>query len=682
MKEKLETGKCFLLLDALDEVPKERRNKLADRFKTFARKSNCPIIATSRIVGYGGAIVTDAKEVEIVPFRQKQIRAYIERWFDNAKAADALDDDTVSVDGLLRELRNKPQIRGLTQNPLLLSLLCSLYQTKKLTLPVRRCEVYKQAVNAMFDWRNTERDVQDDSRIDFKIEILEGLAYRFSCENREKFTLRDIRHKIADITGQSPFSDDVNELTAELTEKDGILQHLDAKKTEYIFLHRTFQEYLTARYMKEQPDCIELAREHFWDFDWHETLTLLAGLMDAPIPLLEAIMGTKDDIFSSMLLLAGRCVAESQDYKHPTIKKIFDEVYLLWRRFPELEFIQSVVVTLGRVDGEWVAKGLDDLKADSLDTVVEVWEQIGSNRAIDELVKVLFDEKHWAVMKVVSALGQIGSDRIVVPLIDAICDETGAVKLSAAMILGRIGSETAIAPLTAALADESDWVRARAAEALGWIGDEIAVKSIINALADESYRVRGRLAEALGRIGSETAVSRLIKALNDPVNSVRGCAAKALGQIGSEMAVLPLIEAFDNDFDSVRVEVAVALGRIGSETAVHRLIEALDDPINLVRGYAAEALGQIGSEMAVLPLIEVFGDESESVIGRVVAALQQIATLHTNVLVEIVKDSTLLESVAIFQLARRLAIRHRKAHADFLPVYPEIIERYRAKSHG
>ena len=43
-----------------------------------------PLICTSRLVGYSVAFVDGAKEVEIVPFSQKQTAEYIEIWFNNA----------------------------------------------------------------------------------------------------------------------------------------------------------------------------------------------------------------------------------------------------------------------------------------------------------------------------------------------------------------------------------------------------------------------------------------------------------------------------------------------------------------------------------------------------------------------------------------------------------------------
>ncbi len=117
LEDKLKNNKCLLLLDALDEVPQEYRPRLKERLNRFLKNYDCSIICTSRIVGYGGAFVDSAKEVEIVPFSQKQTEAYIQIWFKNA--AGYIEDDSVSAEGLIAEIQKKPQIAGLAQNPLL-----------------------------------------------------------------------------------------------------------------------------------------------------------------------------------------------------------------------------------------------------------------------------------------------------------------------------------------------------------------------------------------------------------------------------------------------------------------------------------------------------------------------------------------------------------------------------------
>ena len=251
LEARLRTGQCVLLLDALDEVPRTLRDRLSEKLNYFARNYACPMICTSRIVGYA-SLLTGATEVEIVSFSQKQTKEYINTWFTNAEAY--LDDKKVCAASLIRELKSKPQIQGLSQNPLLLSLLCSLYQEKGITLPARRCQVYAKAVEYMLGkWRiDNQRKAQDSAWVDAKTELLEELAYQFTCEGKELFDLRELRKKIDQYKKSDAVSSDfadikATDLITELAEQDGILQRLSEK--EYLFFHRTFQEYLTASYL-------------------------------------------------------------------------------------------------------------------------------------------------------------------------------------------------------------------------------------------------------------------------------------------------------------------------------------------------------------------------------------------------------------------------------------------------
>jgi predicted NACHT family NTPase len=42
LSQKLRTGKCLLLFDALDEVPFERRDRLAEKLNRYARNGDFP----------------------------------------------------------------------------------------------------------------------------------------------------------------------------------------------------------------------------------------------------------------------------------------------------------------------------------------------------------------------------------------------------------------------------------------------------------------------------------------------------------------------------------------------------------------------------------------------------------------------------------------------------------------
>ncbi|MGB5770830.1 MAG: HEAT repeat domain-containing protein [Crocosphaera sp.] len=496
--EKLAQGKCLLLLDALDEVPKDERLQLTQKLNRFLKNNPCPIICTSRIVGYGGNFIDGVKEVEIVPFDEKKTAEYIKSWFNNA--AVNLEDDTVSPEGLINELKNKPQIDGLARNPLLLSLLCSLYQSKGLILPARRTQVYQKAVNYILSqWsKDNQRKLLDDGWVIAKQNLLEYLAYEFSCKNQEVFSgskLSDQINEYLKITDRREFNQKTaTELITELTEEDGIIQKLSVEGEEYLFLHRTFQEYFTASYLKEkiednEREGIKLIEAHFWEYDWHETIILVAGLLTNTLPLLTKITGEKDDIFKTMLLLAGSCLTEcttivqAQRQYDVLMQKIVQDIVDFWRKYPGVEFISSVLVALGN---------------------------IGNEAAVPVLIKALSDSDSYVRSSAAEALVNIGNEAAVRGLIQALSDSDSDLRWRAAEALGNIGNEAAVRGLIQALSDSDRYVRSSAAQALGNIGNEAAVPGLIEALSHSDSMVRWRAAEALGNIESPEILEKII----------------------------------------------------------------------------------------------------------------------------------------------------------------------------
>ena len=651
LKQKLNDGKCRLLLDALDEVPKERRNDLSEKLNIFARHYSCPIICTSRIVGYAGVFVADAKEVEIVPFSQKQVEQYVETWFTNA--AGSINNDSVSADGLLRELRNKPQIRGLTQNPLLLSLLCSLYQEKELMLPARRCQIYEKAVDYMLSKWSQNRRPQSQGKIIAKIRLLKELAYHFTCKGVEIFSSDELFDGIEEYLQSERATtvfknSDTDELMAELSEEDGILLQLEKNGERYLFLHRTFQEYLTASYLnraiqRNQSDGIDLAREHFWEYDWHETLSLLAGLMKDPVPLLQAITDEKDDIFSSLLLLAGRCIAECEENSHPLIAEVIERIYGLWRYHPSLGFIKLTVVALGQANSQMLERletAVHDENREVRLWTVMAFGKIGDEQAVDVLIQELNHEDYEVRYYAAEALGEIGSKQTVDALIQMLKDEDRNVGRVAAEALGKIGGEQVVDALIQMLKDKySCSVRWPAAEALGEIGGEQVVDVLIQTLKDEDSFVRRSAAGALGKIGSEQVVDVLIQMLKDEDRFVRWRAAEASGKIGSEQAVDVLIQTFKDEDRIVRWQAALALGEIGSEQAIDVLIRTLRDENNSIRYYAAESLGRIGNEQAIDVLIQALKDEDRKIRSLAAEVLGKIDSQQSvGILIKALRD--------------------------------------------
>ena len=672
LEYKLQKGQCILLLDALDEVPSEQRNRLSEKLNYFLDHHPCQIICTSRIVGYGGGFMDGGKDVEIVPFSQPQTEQYIETWFNNA--AGYLSDETVSASELIQELRNKTQVGGLAQNPLLLSLICSLYQEKGLILPARRCQVYEKAVDYMLDKWSQNRKPKPQGRILAKTRLLEELAYRFSCEGKEIFFSDELYDQLEEYLQRERVptvfkNADTSELMAELSEEDGILQKLSREGDKYLFLHRTFQEYFTASYLQRNRDCVALAKEHFWEYDWHETLGLLAGLMDKPILLIRAITDEKDDIFSTLLLLAGRCVAECRDISDDLVVEIIDRIYGFWHSYPDEDFTKLSVVALGQANSQMFQKlhtALNHSDGGVRYQAAEALGKIGNAQAIEALITALNHSDEEVRWMAAEALGKIGNAQAVAALITALKDSDDDVRWEAAEALGEIGNAQAVAALIATLNHSDDDVRLCAKETLAEIDNRQAAPALIAAFNDLDPQVRLFVGMTLNEIGNPQAVEALmvptlnalyefarsqaaedlrkssnpqplealITALNDSNLLLRILAVWTLSDIDNFQAVEALIAAALNDSDSisdniVRIQAVVALKKMGNPQVVEALITALNHSESSVTWQAAEALGEIGNPQAVAALTIALNHSDKFVRFCAARALAKIGNSQT-----------------------------------------------------
>ncbi|GAK61063.1 PBS lyase HEAT-like repeat domain protein [Candidatus Vecturithrix granuli] len=551
VRRKLEQGTCLLLLDALDEAPSEQRLKLAEHLNIFARHFSCPIICTSRIVGYDSEFLRDAKKVEIIPFTRKQIEQYIEIWFNNLRSAEALlspqKQSFCTPEGLIRELRQRPQIHGLAQNPLLLSLLCSLYQEDQLTLPARRVQIYEQVVQyILYDWRRvsqrrlTEKTLIDAAWIEAKLELLEQLAYQFSCEDKEIFSMRELLTKIEACKGDTALKHhDAPDIIKELSQEDGIIQQLDGegRNARYIFLHRTFQEYLTASYLNQQKNGLEIAKDHFWDYDWHETLILFAGLSDDPTLFLNTLLAERDDIFHTLLLLAGKCLAECPQLEMP---QLIDRIYHVWRSFLYCEFAEPTVVTVAQTHP----------------------------RMLMNLLYALYDSDEGVRLWAVIALGEVGDLQAVDSLLAALHDPSEHVRSSAAWVIGDIDDARVMEGLQALIHDQQEDVRRLAVLALCRLGDARTGEGILSTFHDENSR--WQMGEQLRRLGDRRLMDSLLNIIYDQEEDTRRTVTKTLKQTRSRLVAL------HNPNILVRSLEVWMLEKIGTLDVLEKLLHRLD----------------------------------------------------------------------------------------------------------
>ena len=573
IKGNLVSERLVFLLDALDELRSGQQARLCERLNDFARKYQGPrILLTSRLVGYPGAPFPLPKdgEFELLPFDRRQQREFVRVWFSGRPERG---------EAFLRKLRENPQVQALAGIPLLLALMCRLFDESD-ELPKSRAELYEACIWGILTQKWKTPRTQDASYPHAKLRLAEEIAYRLFIAEKELFqrdALVSLVHQI--FQDQPELKEDLGDkCPGKLIDEfqtDGLLIKAGAGvNPPFLFLHLTFQEYLAVCALarrtklvqmdgKKVPEWLKLVKPHLFDPRWEEVIRLLASKLEDATPLVQAIWDEPEDLFLGRLFLAGKCLIDARRIQ----KRLRDEI------------TKEVLALLERaVQRRTGASTIQMPPSDMLK-----WPKI--REAFERLVGMLATAYAEVFRRVVSMLeegeGEIMDKRLLIHALEATC------------------SEKVVPHLMPLLKDPEFDVRKSAAEALGKIGSEEVIPHVIPLLKDSDPSVREFAAGALGEIGSEEAISNLIELLRDPDPNVRKAAAQALGEIRSEEAVSHLFPLLKDSELDVRRSAAGALGEIGSEQVIPHLIELLKDPAGDVWQRAAEALWKISRKQGI-----------------------------------------------------------------------------------
>jgi hypothetical protein len=450
---RVRSGHCCLLLDALDETLLEAdpgrpepgfRNELYERLRRFAeRHPHCPILLTSRIVGYTEppfplANTNEQRELELVAFDRDQQSQFVRAWFHEPPDA---------ANRLLHKLRQTASIRGLAQIPLLLGLICKLYREDN-TLPDRRVELYEKCLNRMLRgvWKESPR-IQSDGYLNEKRRLVEHVAYAFFTDGKEVLNYDRLLGCIEKHLSEKPSSilakKGASVTLDELSEGDGLFVKAGAgDNPPYLFLHLTFMEYLAACALARRDDWLEIALTHVYDPSWQEVLRLLGGVLEDRVEtyIKRLLQENRNDLLCRPLELAARALGEA----------------------PE------------EARGRALSEGLLKLVMD-----------------------MYFDTSPWLDHNLIRRLLTGWGTCAVEPLLQTFQEEDSYVRRTAAEALGQIGDARAVEPLIQYLNDEDKDIRRAAAGALGQIGDARAVELLIQRLQDKDWFVLSNAAAVL-----------------------------------------------------------------------------------------------------------------------------------------------------------------------------------------
>ena len=355
--ERLQSGCCVVLLDAWDEVaeapslPGEvlSRAELAVKLSHF---STPRVLMTSRGAGYTSSPITGAQELELIAFEQNQIKQFARVWFDS---------EPDSSERFLALLEEFPQIRGLARIPLMLSLLSRMFTSKRTkAFPQTRCEIYEQCLRGLLqDWKEEKQPGVEIHDADATLEALSALAFALPIEQgafKRSFLRQQILQWLGELrSGDSFYGKQPETIILRLLQDGILIKANDERDPDYLFLHRTFHEYLTACALAKCSDWLKKALQKIYDPAWLQVLILLGGRLETAEQAESYIFALRNeqfknsifnrfkflsnrrfkDIFFRPFILAVFTTQETREtLSEKTKKQLFDETLRHWLEPP------------------------------------------------------------------------------------------------------------------------------------------------------------------------------------------------------------------------------------------------------------------------------------------------------------------------------------------------------------
>ncbi|MCO6011022.1 NACHT domain-containing protein [Actinoallomurus purpureus] len=284
-------GRALLMVDGVDELPGARRRAVRSWLGgLLAAYPGLRVVVTSRpaaasadwLAGEGFAT---ALLERMTPADVKEL---IRHWHEAVRDAGDLPCAPEQLPGfeaaLLARMESAPHLRALAGSPLLAAMLCALNLDREKQLPRDRMGLYAAALDLLLERRDVERQIPVDDDIVLeraqKMLILQDLAWRLSITGRTELPKDAVVRWIGDRLAAMPSApSDAAAVLDHLLERSGVLREPVPGRID--FVHRTVQEYLTAKQFADDGDLEPLIVQAHKD-QWRETIIMAAGHANAP----------------------------------------------------------------------------------------------------------------------------------------------------------------------------------------------------------------------------------------------------------------------------------------------------------------------------------------------------------------------------------------------------------------
>ncbi|WP_327402220.1 NACHT domain-containing protein [Streptomyces sp. NBC_01288] len=267
----LTAGRALILIDGLDEIPSADRHRTRDWLLSLigAFPGNRWLLTSRPTAVRPDWLASEGfRELTLTPMRRPEVKTFVERWHTAAQAPE--------YEGpLLDSLRTKRDLARLATNPLMCGLICALHRERRGYLPTGRKELYDAALTMLLARRDRERGMGEVDEVEMseeiQLELLQRLAYALVLSGRTEMDTEAAEGIVERCLPSVSATGDAATVLRSLLLRSGLLRQPAAGIVD--FVHRTFQDYLGARYAVEEGH-LDVLAGHADDAQWEDVIRM------------------------------------------------------------------------------------------------------------------------------------------------------------------------------------------------------------------------------------------------------------------------------------------------------------------------------------------------------------------------------------------------------------------------